>query len=82
MRRKGQLVVGSKSVTYCPICGNRWNRTNKIESRLVLISRYKYSSPFKGEARRGMGCFDTEKPIPTPPLPLKGREFLMAAEDW
>jgi len=28
-----------------------------------------------------IGCFDAEKPIPTPPLPLKGRDFLVAAED-
>jgi hypothetical protein len=33
------------------------------------------SSPLKGEARRGMGLVSTEfKPIPTPALPLKGRE--------
>jgi hypothetical protein len=31
------------------------------------------SSPFKGEVRRGMGHVDI-KPIPTPTLPLKGRE--------
>ncbi len=31
------------------------------------------SSPFKGEARRGMG-HSSLKPIPTPALPLKGRE--------
>ncbi|HBG06803.1 MAG TPA: hypothetical protein DDY22_14935 [Geobacter sp.] len=38
-------------------------------------------SPFKGEVRRGMGCFDAEKPIPTPALPLKGRGFWAVAED-
>ena len=32
------------------------------------------SSPFKGEARRGMGHTQNGKPIPTPALPLKGRE--------
>jgi len=48
---------------------------------VVLFSCYKYSSPFKGEARRGMECYDAEKPISTPPLPLKRRELLMAVED-
>jgi len=34
------------------------------------------SSPFKGEARRGMGMnVSCLYPIPTPALPLKGREF-------
>ena len=32
------------------------------------------SSPFKGEARRGMGETTSIKPIPTLTLPLKGRE--------
>jgi hypothetical protein len=36
------------------------------------------SAPFKGEVRRGMGFIlltnSVENPIPTPPLPLKGRE--------
>jgi len=31
--------------------------------------------PFKGKARMGMGSFVTIAPIPTPTLPLKGREF-------
>ena len=31
--------------------------------------------PFKGKARMGMGSFATLYPIPTPTLPLKGREF-------
>jgi hypothetical protein len=31
--------------------------------------------PFKGKARMGMGSFATFNPIPTPTLPLKGREF-------
>src|SRR3989338_948912 len=30
----------------------------------------------KGKARMGMGCFATLNPIPTPTLPLKGREFV------
>jgi len=34
------------------------------------------SSPFKGEGGWGMGDGAEEKnPIPTPALPLKGREF-------
>jgi hypothetical protein len=38
------------------------------------------SSPFKGEVRRGMGSADAEfSPIPTPTLPLKGREKPSAA---
>lgn len=32
------------------------------------------SSPFKGEAGRRMGLAKDMKPIPTPTLPLKGRE--------
>ena len=34
------------------------------------------SSPYKGEAGRGMGCEARRDayPIPTPALPLKGRE--------
>jgi hypothetical protein len=33
------------------------------------------SSPFKGEVRRGMGSESAEFfPIPSPALPLKGRE--------
>ena len=32
------------------------------------------SSPFKGEARRGMGFVIALKTIPTLTLPLKGRE--------
>jgi hypothetical protein len=36
----------------------------------------KGSSPFKGEGRRGMGCVGGfVYPIPTPTLPLKGREL-------
>jgi hypothetical protein len=40
----------------------------------------KYSSPFKGEVGRGMG--ESDRPIPTLALPLKGREaiFEMAAD--
>jgi hypothetical protein len=39
-----------------------------------------HPSPFKGEVRRGMGCLLSDakyliSPIPTPTLPLKGREF-------
>jgi hypothetical protein len=38
------------------------------------------SSPFKGEVRRGMGPESAEfSPIPTPTLPLKGREKPSAA---
>ena len=35
-----------------------------------------HSSPFKGEVRWGMGCTEhmLPNPIPTPALPLKGRE--------
>ncbi len=34
------------------------------------------SFPFKGKARMGMGLYLTkDSPIPTPTLPLKGREL-------
>jgi hypothetical protein len=50
-------------------------------SRLALIFRCLSSSPFKGEVRRGMGLFWRPcYPIPTPTLPLKGRE-VFSAED-
>ena len=38
-----------------------------------IMERYR-PFPFKGKARMGMGSFATHYPIPTPPLPLKGRE--------
>jgi hypothetical protein len=41
----------------------------------MLIFRYPRPFHFKGEVRRGMGCLTAEKPIPTPTLPLKGREL-------
>ena len=33
--------------------------------------------PFKGKARIGMGSFATLTPIPSPTLPLKGRESVI-----
>jgi len=39
------------------------------------------SSPFKGEVRWGMSLVATEsQPIPTPALPLKGRERFFGAQ--
>ena len=42
-------------------------------------ARY-YSFPFKGKARMGMGYFAAFTPIPTPTLPLKGREQLAVTQ--
>jgi len=44
-------------------------------SRRRIRANLSYSSPFKGEVRWGMGLiFMKFYPIPTPTLPLKGRE--------
>ena len=43
--------------------------------RLPISANLPSSSPFKGEVRRGMGSEAAEfTPIPSPTLPLKGRE--------
>jgi hypothetical protein len=54
------------------------------EGGAAVAGRTTASSPFKGEVRRGMGlvgcefgcavCCLRDDPIPTPALPLKGRE--------
>jgi hypothetical protein len=55
------------------------------EGGAAVAGRTTASSPFKGEVRRGMGlvgcefgcavCCLRDDPIPTPALPLKGREW-------
>jgi hypothetical protein len=45
-----------------------------------ISANFPSSSPFKGDARRGRGYEVAEfTPIPTPTLPLKGREMCAVA---
>src|SRR6478735_3625566 len=57
-------------------CRERERRRRGVVAEVVThdeISQHS-SSPFKGEARRGMGAVMRANPIPTLTLPLKGRE--------
>ncbi len=48
---------------------------------ISVILPLSISSPFKGEVRRGMGCFKAEITHPHPNPPLEGEGVLGVAED-
>ena len=52
-----------------------------VKGERLTEHKEKNSSPFKGEVRRGMGSRGIPiNPIPTPALPLKGREKIQSLE--